>query len=268
MSMMRRVEGRQGSCSHKFVFSSVTRILIVTLFAALAGCESLMSVLPFGQSQNAEDPALSEDPAVTGKMSSSLIPPQWTWSDPEQRWHFVVPSTTTPKVGMDGWIFDPGALQMRVVAAPQLNQYHDRSHSLVLRVVQLADKKPFDDRRTTSFGLQEMLTVNAFDPTAVLSVNEYSLLPGADQMISLDRQQNVRYVGIVAGFYGLDGRRVTRIVPIPAMDDTPASSAWLNRLSFGLLGASSDAVPPRPAKLKMLLHLGLDQIDELKVSAE
>lgn len=250
------------------LLSNVSRILALLIFLPLMGCETLSGLLPFGDATPKEDPALSDDPAVAGKLSSGLLPLQWEWSDAEQRWHYMMGGLTPPQVAMDGWLFETGGVQVRVIAAPQLNQYHDRPHAVMLRVIQLGDRKPFDERRTTTFGLQEMLSINAFDPAAVLSVSEYSLLPGADQVISLDRQLNVRYVGIVAGFYNLDGRRATRLVPIPPMDDTPASSVWLSRLTFGFLGATAEAVPPRPAKLKLLLQLGIDQIDELKVSAE
>lgn len=265
IGMMQHEGGRRESYSRQRVAAGLHYAGCLLVIMTLSGCATLFSSEDV---QDVEDPALSEDPAIAGQLSSSGLPSQWTWSDAEQRWHYLTPNLQAPKVAMDGWAYEPAAIQLRVIAAPQLNQYHNRPHSLVLRVVQLADKKPFDDRRTTSFGLQEMLTVDAFDPTAVLSVNEYSLLPGADQMISLDRQQNVRYIGVVAGFYNLDGRRSSRLIPIPPIDDTPVDSGWLHSLTFGWLGTTSEAVPPRPAKLKLLLHLGFDQIDELKVSAE
>lgn len=267
--MIGRFEGRLVQTRHCRKLSFVSRLFALFICLPLMGCETLSALNPFGAPPpTAEDTALSDDPAVVGQMSPGLLPPQWQWSDAEQRWRYLIEGTVAPQVAMDAWAFETGAVQLRVIAAPQLNQYHDRPHSVMLRVIQLGDRKPFDERRQTTFGLQEMLSINAFDPAAVLNVSEFSLLPGADQVISLDRQQNVRYVGVVAGFYGLDGRRAARLVPIPPMNNTAPDSSWLNRLSFGFLGETSEAVPPRPAKLKLLLQLGIDQIDTLKVSAE
>lgn len=262
--MTERITGRQ-SQAHLPRYATLIRILqALALSLALGACAS--DVQAPATADITEDPALSNDPAMAAQLEENSRAPQWTWRDGEQRWRYVGTADTAPRVAIDGWVFEPGTLQLRIAAAPQLNSYLNRPHATVLRVIQLADLKPFEDRRTTRFGLQEMLSIDAFDPAAVLAVNQFSLLPGSDQMIAIDRMQNARYIGIVAGFYGLDGRRTARLIPVPAMDDTPTTVSWLNRLTFGFLDGI-EAVPPRPAKLKMLLQLGVDQIDELKVHA-
>ena len=248
---------------------ALLRVTFMFLLMNLLGCETIKSHIPYFNTKPApqqdvpvEDPALSTDPTKQPKGMQ-----QWTWHDEVQRWDYTGTITPIPSLQMDAWVFDASAVKMRIVAVPQLNSFHDRPHAMVLKVFQLADPKAFKDRRDLGFGLQEMLKNDTFDPS-VLSATQYSLLPGADQIVSFDRQLNARYIAVVAGFYGLDGRYVARMVPVPVMDDSVKGKGWLHKLSMGYLGEADVAVPPRPAKLKIVLKLGAEKIDQLRVFAE
>lgn len=261
--MTERAKGRhtQGYRYTRTLFSLI--LAVITLGCALCACSS--SPQAPATADITEDPALSNDPAIAAELEEKNASLQWLWRDGEQRWRYAGDPATAPRVAMDAWIFEPGAVQLRVIAPAQLNLYLERPHALVMRIILLADLKAFEERRATRFGLQDLLSLDSFDPS-VLGVTQYSLMPGSDQMISLDRPQNARYIGIVTGYYGLDGKRSARLIPLPAFDDTPTTTHWLARLSFGFL-EGTEALPPRPAKLKMLLRLGVDQIDELKIHA-
>jgi len=244
-------------------------ICLMFLFISMLGCESTRSRIPFFNKDEApqqavpvEDPALSIDPAKQPQG-----PFQWTWQDPMQRWDYTGALTPVPSLQMDGWVFEPSAIKLRIVTTPELNSFEKRPHALLLKVFQLSDPKAFKDRRALGFGLQEMLQNDTFDPS-VLAVSQFSLLPGADQVVTVDRQLNTRYVAVVAGYYGLDGKMVARIVPVPVMNDSVQGSGWLNQLSLGYLGQQDVIVPPRPAKLKMVVKLGADKIDQFRVFVE
>lgn len=271
--MMEHVKGplmQKRRCRAANLLRLFARLVVCSMVCLhLSGCAGQfpLSLFSSAPTDDTADPALSDDPAVAAQFEASQQMPAWEWSDGEQRWLYMADPLPKPRVAADAWLFDPAAIRLRVIAPPQLNLYLDRPHSLILRVIQLGDRKAFDDRRTTTFGLQEMLSINAFDPAAVLGVSEFSLLPGTDQMISVDRLENARYIGIVAGYYGLDGRRVARLIPVPGIDMTDSKTRWLRTLSFGFLGGT-ETVPARPAKLKMLLQLGIDKIDLLKTHAQ
>lgn len=228
----------------------------------LAGCASTPANDPDAPANN--DPALSTDPAVVEQALAAPLAARWTWRDEERRWNYS--ESTVPQVAMDAWSYETDAIRVRVIAPAQLNLYQNRPHSVVLRVIQLSDRKPYQDRAQTTFGLQEMLSLNDFSPD-VLSVTQRVILPGSDQVLSIDRQQNARFVALVAGYYQLDGRGATRLVPIVGMDDTPATSRLLSSLTFGMAG-EVEPIPPRPARLKMLLRLGGEQIEGLRVIAQ
>lgn len=245
------------------------RLSFVFLLMNLLGCETIKSHIPYfnkkdtpQQAVPVEDPALSTDPTKQPKG-----PLQWTWQDPVQRWDYTGKLSPIPTLQIDGWVFEASAVKMRIVATPQLNTFQKLPHAMLLKVFQLADPKAFKDRRELGFGLQEMLKNDAFDPS-VLAVSQYSLLPGSDQVVSFDRQLNARYIAVVAGYYGLDGKLVSRIVPVPVMNDSVQGGGWLHDLSMGYLGQADSTVPPRPAKLKMVLQLGADKIDRLRVFVE
>ncbi|CBL44797.1 Hypothetical protein HDN1F_12140 [gamma proteobacterium HdN1] len=234
-------------------------LLIVTL----AGC----SMLPFGKPAPAIDPALDDDPAAFAEFEQNAGNSLWEWNDTRQRWHYTIENTTPPRLAQDAWPLDEGAIQLRILAAPQSNLHRGRPHALIVRVIQMSDAKPFQVRRDNLFGLKEMLTVNDFDKTAVLSVNDYSILPGSEQMLTLDRLENSRYIGIVAGFFELNGRQSARLIAIPPTDTRSTTKRWIQRLSFGFFGAP-DASSLRAARLKILLQIGTDKIDSLRIRAD
>lgn len=258
-------KGRPGcSLSSRFLKAGLRTILILML-SFLAGC-SMLSVFQSktanpNKSQAENDPALSTNPEVYQKAEKNPASRLWTWQDGDERWKFS--GHELPQLGADAWTYEADAIRMRMIGAPQLNLYDQRPHSLVLKVFQLSDQKPFSDHRKTVFGLQQMLTNDKFDP-AVVSVNRYIIQPGSDQVITLDRQKDARFVGIVAGFYNLDGKTSARLIRIPAFQDMSGKQGWLYTLSFGFFGGG--ALPtPRPAHLKMLLQLGTDHIEHLRV---
>ena len=154
---------------------------------------------------------------------------------------------------------EPGAISLRVVASPQLNWFDQRPHSVVLKLVQSSDSLDFERNRAAPFVLQGMLA-GTLDNSKFLDVRTYSIDPGSDTVINLDRLDLARYVGIVVGFYQLDGRESVPVPPILEMSD---ESRWLNRLTLGWLGAGDPVV--RPARLKIVLRLGQFGIDDMRV---
>lgn len=207
------------------------------------------------------DPSLETDPARPPESDTDTTVAPWQWHDGAQRWRSTG-SKPPPRLTQDAWVMEPAAISLRVVASPQLNWFDQRPHSVVLKLVQASDGLDFERNRAAPFVLQGMLA-GTLDNSKFLDVRTFSIDPGSDTVINLDRLDLARYVGIVVGFYQLDGRESARLVPVPPILEMSDESIWLNRLTLGWLGAGDAVV--RPARLKIVLRLGQFGIDDMRV---
>jgi type VI secretion lipoprotein, VC_A0113 family len=143
------------------------------------------------------------------------------------------------------WDFQRDGIQIELVAAEDLNAFFDQPHTLVLGVLQLEDSKPFlqllNDRKTVT----EMLSSG--NPTKdVLQLDRYIVTPGKRDVLDIDRVQNAKYVGMIAGYYRYDAEAGARLFRIP-----------LNISTEGLVSTTHKAVP---ANLALRLYLGRQRI--------
>ncbi len=234
---------------------------IYTLFLLVVGCSFLEGQVSLQQPASADDEALSTDPSRPPEKDTESTVAPWQWSDGAQRW-ISAGRATPPRLPPDAWVFEPASTSVRIVAAPQLNWFDQRPHSVVVKVMQLSDTLAFERNRQAPFALQELLAGKAVDPS-ILDSRTVPIDPGADTVLTVDRLEQARYVGIVVGFFDLNGRQSARMIPIPPVQEVSSENKWINRLTFGWWG-QGDAVA-RPARLKILLRLGQSGIDEMRV---
>lgn len=169
------------------------------------------------------------------------------------------PPEVVPFVPPDNWKFEAEALKVRINPADDLNFYRNRSHTLVLGVYQLSDPNPFNDKRSTAAGLQQLLTEGLADPT-IVAFKRVVVQPGKSQPIVLDRAEGAKQIGFVAGYYKLEADRVTRLIPIPAIQDPKTGWARFNPFA--------DPPPPRPARMGFWVELGSQEIVNIETRAE
>lgn len=242
------------------------RMLLLVLLAMIflgTGCASNPPETGAQDVPVEKDPGLAvdEETAENARVQSDGV--RWTWHDVTERWRFD--GEPRPELLMDGWAFEQDAIRLRLTAPAQLNLFRERPHSVVVKILQLSDRQPFIDIRKTAIGLRKALADEPFDPS-VVAVESRVLHPGADLLLSLNRVANARFVAVVAGYFSLDGKTTTRLIPMLVIAPQPESGGVLGALSFGALG-EEEVPPPRPARVKILLELGADSIASARVQA-
>ncbi len=247
--------------------------------------ESTEQVAGLSQSGAEEGAVSNEDKAAqalqlgTSFLSGPKIVEDWRWDDHGRRWTFLQ-ETPEPKIEMDAWAFAKGVIAFEVAAAQQLNDYKSRSHTLTLKVFQLADPQAFSRLVKTPSGLQQLLIEEQVDES-ILASNKLLVEPNGSTNLTLDRTESARFIGIVAGYYNLKGETVSRLVPIVGMDDNPKKIdqgivietwLWLKGLFVSDAQVAADEaaskLPIRPAKLHMQLTLGPVAIDHLDINVK
>src|SRR5690606_34399096 len=130
-------------------------------------------------------------------------------------------------------------------AGPDINAYFNQPHTLILGVLQLEDSKPFlqllNDPRT----LTAMLA-SGKPNSDILQMDRYVVSPGKRDILDIDRVQDARFVGIVAGYYNFDPSGAARLFRIP-----------LNIRTEGTISTTHSATP---ANLALRLQLGRQRI--------
>jgi type VI secretion system VasD/TssJ family lipoprotein len=131
--------------------------------------------------------------------------------------------------------FASKAIQIEYRADPNLNLYQDKPHTLAFVVYQLSDINPFTNLTKDAAGLTTLLKGEAFDKS-VMAVNRFFIEPGDANRLDIDRYENVKWVGIVAGYYDLTPGQVTRSYEMPVLIETKGMIFKTNEAKMGLLG--------------------------------
>ena len=127
------------------------------------------------------------------------------------------------------------AIQIQYRADENLNRYQDMPHTLLLVVYQVGDINPFNNLTKDAAGLTTLLKGEKFDQS-VLAVDKSFIEPGQTGEIALDRYENVKWVGIVAGYYDLTPGQVTRAWELPVQVETKGMIFKTNTARMGALG--------------------------------
>ncbi len=143
------------------------------------------------------------------------------------------------------WPYARQGILIELDSATDLNLQAGRAHTLVLGVVQTEDEKAFAKLLTDSAGVQLLLTTGKL-PAGVLHTDRYVINPGERHVLSMDRVQDARYVGLIAGYYEFNPAQVARLFRVP-----------LNMKSSGLIAKDYTA---EPAVLALRLALGSQRI--------
>jgi type VI secretion system VasD/TssJ family lipoprotein len=114
------------------------------------------------------------------------------------------------------WTFAAKALEIRFKADAELNVYDGESHALAVAVYQMSDPNVYLSYGVNREKLTEIMDAHRFDPS-VTTFDQFFLQPGEERVVRLDRAENSRFVGIVAGFFQADPDQATRLFEIPVV---------------------------------------------------
>lgn len=137
------------------------------------------------------------------------------------------------------WSYEKDAISLHITGDPELNLYQKKAHTLILCTYHLKDLNGFNQLVDEKGGLEKLLECTRFDQSVTYS-KRLVIQPSQELTESMNRTEDARYLGIVAGYYSLKKDHSTRLFPIPV--------SWSNS----------------PKKLSVDLHMGPDGIQERK----
>lgn len=111
------------------------------------------------------------------------------------------------------WKYGEDAITVVYRSAMDLNAVNDRPHSLMLVIYQLKDINEFNRFAGYKEGLRKLLEAKVFDES-VMAMKKIYVEPGGARNITLNRAENSRFVGIVAGYYDLVPSRCSAVLDI------------------------------------------------------
>lgn len=112
------------------------------------------------------------------------------------------------------WSYEPEGVVLRVNAVSDLNVHEGEPSSLMLCVYELSSREGLDMRLSSLAGFTELLACKRFDDSVVTAQRLFSD-PGQAQNLSLDRQEGVRWIALVAGYYHGVPAHSALVVPVP-----------------------------------------------------
>ena len=151
------------------------------------------------------------------------------------------------------WEAEENGIVLNLKAANKLNLERGKSYSLYLVVYQLTDPNAFNQYAEDRNGLSELLESKIFDP-GVVAVKNFVVYPGSDVTYRIDRAEDAKYVGLVAGYRTMTKKRMVRLFEIPVRTETE-----------GYIKRKKKKVP---AILEAELKLGPDRIEEVIMPGE
>ncbi len=140
-----------------------------------------------------------------------------------------------------GWDYAENGILIEIQADARLNQFQGEAHTLLLGVYQMDDAAPFFKLTADSSALARGLE-SGKGGDGFIQFSRYVVVPGQRTILSLDRAQKAKFVGIAAGFYQMDAAGSARLFEIP-----------LTVVSEGLVTTTYQAAP---AVLALRLGLG------------
>ena len=141
------------------------------------------------------------------------------------------------------WDYEKDAISIEINADEQLNQFENEAHTLLLGVYQMADPAAFYKLSADSTAMSTSLE-NGTAGDGFINLTRFVVTPGGKAIVTLDRAQKAKYVGLIAGYFEIDAPRAARLFEIPLSVD-----------SKGLFTTTYSAAP---AKLALRLKLGSD----------
>jgi len=146
------------------------------------------------------------------------------------------------------WRYEESAVRLHLTADPLLNLYNEVAHALHLCVYQLKDPNAFNHFAGSSDGIAHLLQCQLFDH-AVANARAFSIQPGTEQPLILDRAEGARYLGIATGYQLLEKEQTIRLIKIPIV---------LEEIKKGRITIET---VQKPGILNVNLNLGSRQIE-------
>lgn len=124
------------------------------------------------------------------------------------------PRFLTPPDSDVPWAYQSGAVILQIAASDRLNEHEGEPSSLMLCVYELASREGVDKRLGSPEAFAELLSCRRFDDSVVTSRRIF-FDPGQAQQLLLDREEGVRWIAVIAGYFHGTPTRSARVIPVP-----------------------------------------------------
>jgi type VI secretion system VasD/TssJ family lipoprotein len=104
----------------------------------------------------------------------------------------------------DDYRYIKDAVVINMQATANLNTFNNQSHTVVLVLYELSNPNIFNQMLEDPDGVVKLLEGTQFD-SSVLSRRRLVVQPEEERVFSMDRVEGARYLGVVAGFYSMQG---------------------------------------------------------------
>lgn len=146
--------------------------------------------------------------------------------------------------------YTPGGIVINYSSDKLLNYYDEEAHALMLIVYQMENINAFNKLAKDSLGIQRLLAYESFDKS-VTGLDRFFIEPGEKSQLVIDRAENTKWIGIVAGYYNIVPAQMVRTYEIPIMFQKE-----------GVYGFRKTTV--KTTMLSVSLYLGSNSIQEVK----
>ena len=127
--------------------------------------------------------------------------------------------------------FDAGAITLRISPDAQLNVWDDISNSCSLLLFQSADKKTLQDLMSNPIIIKQFFS-GMGKADGILKVDKYTVMPGQELTLHVDRSEGAKYVSIIAGYYPYPGKQHMLLFDIPV--EITEEGLWNKTLNASL----------------------------------
>ncbi|EPL4526982.1 type VI secretion system lipoprotein TssJ [Enterobacter asburiae] len=135
--------------------------------------------------------------------------------------------------------FSQGAITLEVQTSPDLNALEGIANSCTLLVIQAQHASTLNKLLSSPARLKSLFSA-AGAQDEILKVDRYAAMPGQSTTLHIDRNENTRYVAIVAGYYPFPQKQHMVLVAVPVTTESqgwwhPTWKATLSPLNLSLL---------------------------------
>jgi type VI secretion system VasD/TssJ family lipoprotein len=150
------------------------------------------------------------------------------------------------------WSYATDSVLFEIAADPGLNQFDGQSHTLLLGIYETADAQAFRNLAADPNALAETMATGKVPPTFA-QFSRYVVAPGQHSYLILDRAQNTRSIGLVAGYAQFATANAARQFDVPVVTKTTGfifrthtklPGSLVVRLNLGAQGILNAEVEP------------------------
>lgn len=211
------------------------------------------------------------------KKTTSLV----NYDDPEQKDHWqenlkrwYAWDSSWPQNQSTELTYEENAITVNISADKRLNLYDGRSHTVIVKILQLSDAAVINEMTQTSQGLATLLSSAELSANVIAS-KELVIAPSEIISLTWPREQNTKFIAVLAGFSSLDPGRSHKLVPVPLVRiPPPQEEQYLTDIIAEKLGSlfgggedEEDKNTYRQARLTFDIELGNQQINAMQVAA-